>query len=131
MTGMDQGDIDIYRKMRDYLGETDERTGDLLTEREYPESEAEEVGLDVLHTNAYKQGVARWDEMEDMQEGLAGVIQDRHLSEYDVPSADGSMRYPQGTKIQTGFYPGSPREGQADPRSPEQRYKALAPKPNY
>lgn len=130
MTGMSQDDLNAYRARRDFLTTTDPRTAEILTYQDDPETELEQHGLTSMENELGAQGHS-FDEHEYEKEDMQDVLMNRHGAEYYEQSADGSMAYPQGTKVQTGFYPGSPREGQADPRTAEQRYKALAPKPNY
>jgi hypothetical protein len=129
ITGKSQEELNDYRKRRDFLATTDPRTAELLTGQDDIKSEVEEYGLQAMENEVGAKGHSFEDHNYEKEE-IGDYLMNRHGAEYYEPSADGSMRYPQGTKIQTGFYPGSPREGQEDPRTAEQRYKALTPKPS-
>ena len=130
ITGMSQEELNDYRARRDFLKTVDPRTAEVLTYQDDPETVLEQHGLTSMENEVGAQGHS-FDQHEYEKEDIQDALMNRHNPEYYETSADKSMAYPQGTKIQTGFYPGSPREGQADPRNAEQRYKALAPKPLY
>ena len=130
ITGKSQEELNDYRARRDFLKTTDPRTAEILTYQDDPATELEEHGLTSMENELGAQGHS-FDQHEYEKEEIEDALMNRHGAEYYEPSADGSMAYPQGTKVETGFYPGSPREGEADPRTAEQRYKALTPKPNY
>jgi hypothetical protein len=125
MSGMTQDEINMYRARRDFLKTTDPRTAELLSGEDEPSTEVETSGLMTMHDDL-------GDDFEgygDSKEELNYAIETRHEPEFYESSADGKMAYPRGSKIDTGFYPGSPREGQIDPRTTEQRYKAMTPVP--